>query len=127
MTDGDAEPVRWVVLCSGKIAWELAAETERDDVRIVRLEQLYPFPAAQLERVLAAHPTAEVVWCQEEPRNMGAWSFVERHLEAVLSAVGSTRAGPRYVGRPDNPSPSMGTTTEHEAEQRRIVRSALAP
>jgi len=91
-TDSIAAPeqVRRVVLCTGKVFYDLLAarrEMGIDDVALVRVEQLYPFPAITLSRVLSPYANAEVVWCQEEPENMGAWSFADRRIERVLSGI----------------------------------------
>ena len=92
------DKVRRVVICSGKVYYDLLAERrahEETDVAIIRLEQLYPFPENTLGRVLAPYHNADVVWCQEEPENMGAWSFVDRRIEKVLGRLDSK------VTRPD--------------------------
>ena len=86
------EQVRRVVICSGKVYYDLLTERrahEETDVAIMRLEQLYPFPENTLGRVLAPYRNADVVWCQEEPENMGAWNFVDRRLEKVLGRLDS--------------------------------------
>ncbi len=122
-----AGSVRRVVLCSGKVYYDLLAERREKGVRdmaIVRLEQLYPFPNRSLGPVLAVYPNAEVVWCQEEPENMGAWSFVDRKIEAVMHAIG--HAGrPSYVGRDAAASPATGLAKVHAAQQAALVASAL--
>jgi 2-oxoglutarate dehydrogenase E1 component len=112
-----ANRVRRVVLCSGHIWAEVAADTRRaesEDVAVVRLEQLYPFPAESVADVLDRYNQArEVIWLQEEPQNMGAWTFVERQMRAVREL--------RYVGRPERASPAEGWAEAHAAEQRRII------
>ena len=123
----DTRAVRRAVLCSGKIHYELAEAREAggiDDVALVRVEQLAPFPSRSVAAELAKYPDAEVVWCQEEPRNMGAWSFVDPHLEALLEDRGGGRA--RYVGRPASASTAAGTPAAHRREQADVVRRALA-
>ena len=125
---GPAEKVRRVVMCSGKVYYDLLAERREqriDDIAIVRLEQIYPFPNRTLPGILGRYPEAEVVWCQEEPANMGAWSFVDRRIEALLCDLGWTRR-PRYVGRNDAASPATGSAAVHAAEQARLVRLALS-
>jgi 2-oxoglutarate dehydrogenase E1 component len=112
------------VLCSGKLYYELAAGAEGAPVRpaLVRQELLYPFPADEVRAVLARYPALrEVVWAQEEPRNMGAWSFVQERLRALLPA-GVTL---RYAGRPERASPAEGYPGAHAAEQARIVGEAV--
>jgi 2-oxoglutarate dehydrogenase E1 component len=128
--DDGAEParVRRVVLTSGKLYYDLikAREERRaDHVAIVRLEQLYPFPAAELARVLARYPaTAELRWAQEEPRNMGAWRFVrERFLDGDLRDV--AKRVPGYIGRDESASPAAGSHKVHVQEQETLVRQAL--
>jgi len=119
--------VKRVVLCTGKVYYDLlAARRERkiDNVAIVRVEQLYPFPVMSLPKVLAEYPKAEVVWCQEEPENMGAWSFVDRKIEDVLTGMGRTQR-PRYVGRIAAASPATGLAKVHAAEQAALVNEAL--
>jgi 2-oxoglutarate dehydrogenase E1 component len=104
--------IRRIVLCSGHIWAELKGEAE--DVAIVRLEQLYPFPRHALAELLEKYQRVEeTVWLQEEPQNMGAWSFVERQLRGTREL--------RYVGRPPSASPAEGWTEAHGAEQRRIL------
>ncbi len=121
--------VKRLVLCSGKVAYDLiearnAAELE--DVSIVRLEQLYPFPgdplALRLERMTALE---EVVWCQEEPRNNGGWSFVEPFIEETLKAAGCKVERPRYAGRQASASPATGLAKRHASEQGALVADAL--
>ena len=127
--DAEVEPaaVRRVLLCSGKIYYELVAARQargRDDVAIVRIEQLFPFPADELRAALSRYAGArEVLWVQEEPRNMGAWSFVRPRLEAVL---GGSVAGPRFVGRPASASPATGSSESHKFEQDQIMQEAFA-
>jgi 2-oxoglutarate dehydrogenase E1 component len=127
--DGAADPkrVRRVVVCSGKVYFDLLKAREdakRDDVALVRVERLYPFPAAELQAALARYsPKAEVVWCQEEPRNMGAWRFVrERFLDGDVEAAGRAL---RYAGRPASAAPAPGSLKVHLAEQEALVREAL--
>ncbi len=121
--------VRRVVLCSGKVFYDLLAErTARgiDDVALVRLEQLYPFPAISLGAELARYVNAEVVWCQEEPRNMGAWTFVDRRLEELLGRLDMTAERPRYAGRDEAAAPATGSHAKHVAEQKKLIDQALS-
>ena len=121
--------IRRVVLCSGKVYYDL--EEERDkrglkDVYLMRVEQLYPFPFTALSKEMARFPNAEVVWCQEEPENAGAWYFIERRIERVLREMGhkpGTR--PRYMGRPASASPATGSAKRHAMEQAKLVNEAL--
>ena len=112
------------MLCSGKLYYELRTAADASTVRpaIVRQELLAPFPAEELRAVLARYPAArEVVWAQEEPRNMGAWGYVQERLRAVLPANVSLR----YAGRPERASPAEGYPAVHAAEQARIVGEAV--
>jgi 2-oxoglutarate dehydrogenase E1 component len=115
-----------VLVCSGKVYYDLLAarcEQTRDGVAIVRVEQLYPFPAHELRDVLDAYPNAEDVWwVQEEPQNMGAWDFVYRRLREILPAGHA----PRYVGREDAASPATGSYKIHQSEQVELVTRALS-
>jgi 2-oxoglutarate dehydrogenase E1 component len=120
--------VRRVVLASGKLYYDLLKAREPSsagDVALVRMELLYPFPAEALGRILGGYPaTADLVWAQEEPRNMGAWRFVrERFLDGDVP--GPAGRIPRYVGRPPSASPAAGSHKVHVNEQEAIVREAL--
>jgi 2-oxoglutarate dehydrogenase E1 component len=121
--------VRRVVLCSGKVYYDLL-ETKRergaDKVELIRVEQLYPFPANALKEVLGGHSQAEVIWCQEEPQNMGAWTYMSPRLERVLEELGAKYRRPRYVGRPESASPATGLLHRHNEEQAKLVDEALS-
>ncbi len=116
-----------VVLCSGKIFYDLLASVEetRAPVALIRLEQLYPFPRNNVMQALARFPSAQVVWCQEEPKNMGAWNHLDRQIEAVLHTLGNRCVWPNLVSRPENASTAIGTTAEHDADQAALVREAI--
>jgi 2-oxoglutarate dehydrogenase E1 component len=124
------EQIRRVVLCAGKVYYDLLAE-RRDrgitDVAIVRLEQFYPFPKKALKSAIEAYTGAEIVWCQEEPENMGAWHFLDRRIEQVLDCMGGSMAAKRpvYVGRKSAASPATGLARTHAAEQAALVKQAL--
>ncbi|WP_270937117.1 2-oxoglutarate dehydrogenase E1 component [Falsiroseomonas oryzae] len=122
------EQVKRVVLCTGKVYYDLLQE-RRDkgvkDVAIVRLEQLYPFPQQSLGKALAPYRNADVVWCQEEPENMGAWTFVDRRIERVLEGLDIKAKRPRYVGRIEAASPATGLAKIHQQQQEALVREAL--
>ena len=122
------EAVKRVVISTGKVYYDLLQE-RRDkgvaDVALVRLEQIYPFPAKTLGAALAPYTNAEVVWCQEEPMNNGAWSFVDRLIESVLGCVGGRATRPIYVGRESAASPATGLAKVHAAQQARLVQQAL--
>ncbi|MGE0155003.1 MAG: 2-oxoglutarate dehydrogenase E1 component [Reyranellaceae bacterium] len=120
--------VRRVVLCSGKVYYDLLAERRKrqvDDVAVIRVEQLYPFPMVTAGKELARYPNAEIVWCQEEPANMGAWHFVDRRIEHVLENIGHKAKRPLYVGRPEAASPATGLLRRHVKEQMELVDRAL--
>ncbi|HEY0077353.1 MAG TPA: multifunctional oxoglutarate decarboxylase/oxoglutarate dehydrogenase thiamine pyrophosphate-binding subunit/dihydrolipoyllysine-residue succinyltransferase subunit [Pyrinomonadaceae bacterium] len=119
------EAVRRLVLCSGKVFYDLAAARKKsgdERVAILRLEQFYPFPEKRLREIFAQYPNAaQLVWAQEEPKNMGGWTFVEPRLMNMLK--GCER--PFYVGRVASASPATGSYTIHEMEQRQLVDNAL--
>jgi len=121
--------IRRVVLCSGKVYYDLyearAAQTIRD-VALVRVEQFYPFPHNSLKTALSRYPNADVIWCQEEPENMGAWTFLDRRLEGVLTEIKHKTKRPRYVGRPAAASPAVGTVAQHNQQQQALVAEALS-
>jgi len=122
------DAVRRVVLCSGKVYYDLLAERREkaiSDVAILRLEQLYPMPEKTLARELGAYRNAELVWCQEEPENMGAWNYVDRRLEKVLAELDGAAKRPRYVGRAAAASPATGSARAHAAQQAALVADAL--
>ncbi len=125
----DGARIRRVVLCTGKVYFDLAkarAQNRDDTIALVRVEQLYPFPFNTLGRVLGRYPNAEIVWCQEEPQNMGAWGFVDRRIEQVLAGLGSGVGRPRFAGRAEAASPATGLYKRHVAEQSQLVADALA-
>jgi 2-oxoglutarate dehydrogenase E1 component len=124
-----ADKVRRVVICSGKVYYDLLEEREArkiNDVAIVRLEQYYPFPAKDLSDAIGSYKNAEVVWCQEEPKNMGAWHFVDRRIEdEVLSGLSIKANRPRYIGRPEAASPAAGYAKIHNRELRAFLDEAF--
>ncbi|MBV9654843.1 MAG: 2-oxoglutarate dehydrogenase E1 component [Acetobacteraceae bacterium] len=125
----EPERVKRVVLCSGKVYYDLlATRRERgiDNVAILRIEQLYPFPERTLGKLLSPYANADVVWCQEEPENMGAWSFVDRRIEHVLRSLEGPCRRPRYVGREAAASPATGLAKVHAVQQARLVDEALS-
>jgi len=124
----DAE-IRRVVLCSGKVYFDLFEERQKrgvDDVYLMRVEQLYPFPAKALINELGRFRQAEVVWCQEEPKNMGAWTFVEPYLEWVLDGIGSKSRRPRYVGRTAAAATATGLMAKHQAQLQAFLDEAFS-
>ncbi|HXV73346.1 MAG TPA: 2-oxoglutarate dehydrogenase E1 component, partial [Sphingomonadales bacterium] len=96
------------------------------DAYLFRLEQLYPFPLPQLVKKLSRFPSLEtVVWCQEEPKNMGAWFFAEGRIERALTEAGFKGMRPVYAGRSAAAAPATGLASRHEKEQSQLVRVAL--
>ena len=126
----DDQKVERVVLCSGKVFYDLQdlrAERGLDErIALVRLEQLAPFPSEVLaEELLRYRNSVSLVWCQEEPRNMGAWSFVAPRLEAVFNELGFDQARPVFAGRKSAPSVATGSYEQHTREQKKLVDEAL--
>ncbi len=125
---GDPKDAKQLVLCSGKVYYDLLEERERrgiTDIHFLRLEQLYPFPADALAAELEAYRHCDLVWCQEEPRNMGAWSFANVFIEEVAEEVGCKNPRPRYAGRASAASPATGSNQRHRAEQAELIDDAL--
>jgi 2-oxoglutarate dehydrogenase complex dehydrogenase (E1) component-like enzyme len=124
----DPANVTRVVFCSGKVYYDLLAareERKAEHVALVRVEQLYPFVAAQASDILARYaPSAEAVWAQEEPRNMGPWRFIREQIQPLLDP---TSRELRYVGRAESASPATGSGKRHQQEQAEIVNDALTP
>jgi 2-oxoglutarate dehydrogenase E1 component len=124
----DDDNIRRVVLCSGKVYYDLYEEREKrniDDVYLLRVEQLYPVPLKALVQVLGSFKNAEVVWCQEEPRNMGAWHFIEPYLEWILNQIGAPNKRPRYAGRAASAATATGLMSKHLAQLKAFLEEAL--
>ena len=122
------DKIRRVVLCSGKVYYDLYEEREKrdiDDIYIMRVEQLYPVPLKALVHELARFKNAEVVWCQEEPRNMGAWHFIEPYLEWVLNQIHAPNRRPRYAGRAASAATATGLMSKHQAQLKAMLDEAL--
>ncbi|MDI3336667.1 2-oxoglutarate dehydrogenase E1 component [Defluviimonas aestuarii] len=122
------DKIKRVVMCSGKVYYDLLAERDArglDDVYLLRLEQFYPFPAQSVVKELGRFKNADVVWCQEEPKNQGAWTFVEPNIEWVLTRIGAKVSRPRYAGRAATASPATGLASRHKIEQEALVNDAL--
>jgi 2-oxoglutarate dehydrogenase E1 component len=122
------DKIRRVVMCSGKVYYDLYEAREAagiDDIYLLRVEQFYPFPARALMHELARFPQAEMVWAQEEPKNMGAWSFIEPNLEWVLEQVKAAHPRPRYAGRPASAATATGLAKKHAEEQKAVMDQAL--
>jgi 2-oxoglutarate dehydrogenase E1 component len=122
------DKIRRVVLCSGKVYYDLYEEREKraiNDIYFVRIEQLYPWPHKALINILQRFRQAEFVWCQEEPYNMGAWSFAQPNIERVLDFIGATKTRPRYAGRPPSASTATGLMSRHVKELKAFLEEAL--
>ena len=120
--------IRRVVLCTGKVYYDLYEEREKrgiNDVYLLRVEQLYPFPAKALINELSRFKNAEMVWCQEEPKNMGAWSFIDPYLEWVLAHIDAKHQRVRYTGRPASASTATGLMSKHMAQLNAFLEDAL--
>ncbi|CUH43533.1 2-oxoglutarate dehydrogenase E1 component [Ruegeria atlantica] len=123
------DKVKRVVMCSGKVYYDLLEERDErgiDDVYLMRIEQFYPFPAHSLINELERFKGAEMIWCQEEPKNQGAWTFIEPNIEWVLTRIGAKHTRPRYVGRSTSASPATGLASQHKAQQEALVDEALS-
>src|ERR1700758_4006112 len=122
------EKNRRVVICSGKVYYDLYEEREKrgvNDIYLLRIEQLYPFPTKALMLELSRFKEAEIVWCQEEPRNMGGWVFVDIFLEWVLNQIGAKHRRARYTGRPASASTAVGQMSLHQAQLKQFLEDAL--
>ena len=115
--------VRRLVFCTGKIYYDLSmAQNRNPNVALVRVEELYPWPHEEILRIMDLYPAIEqVVWAQEEPKNQGAWTYVQPRLRAATGAT----VGVRYVGRPERASPAEGYADAHQKEQARIVSTVM--
>ncbi|QFT84518.1 2-oxoglutarate dehydrogenase E1 component [Halomonas sp. THAF12] len=126
----DAEKVERIILCAGKVYYDLAnwrEENARDDVAILRLEQLYPFPEAELFEAIKAYTNAsEMVWCQEEPLNQGAWYPSQHHMRSVAEQLKTGLGGKlKFAGRPASAAPAAGYMSVHTEQQRKLVEDAF--
>ncbi|MEP4036838.1 2-oxoglutarate dehydrogenase E1 component [Pseudophaeobacter sp.] len=122
------DKIKRVVMCSGKVYYDLLEERDArgiDDVYLMRIEQFYPFPAISLVKELERFKGAEMVWCQEEPKNQGAWTFIEPNIEWVLSRIKAKHTRPVYIGRATSASPATGLASQHKAQQAALVNDAL--
>ena len=120
--------IRRVVMCTGKVYFDLYEDREKrgiDDIYLLRIEQLFPFPTKALVAELSRFKQAEMVWCQEEPRNMGAWFFVDVFLQWVLNQIGAKHKQMRYAGRPASASTAVGQMSKHLAQLKQFLDEAL--
>ncbi len=121
--------IKRVVMCSGKVYFDLLEEAEKrkaNDVYLLRVEQLYPFPEQAITQELKRFPNADVVWCQEEPRNMGAWTFLIEPLSALIDNLGHKSTRLKYAGRPEAAAPATGLMSKHLAQQAQLIDEALS-
>jgi 2-oxoglutarate dehydrogenase E1 component len=122
------DKIRRVVMCTGKVYYDLYEEREKrgvNDIYLLRIEQLFPFPSKALCAELSRFKQAEMVWCQEEPRNMGAWFFVDVFLNWVLNQIGAKFKTSRYAGRPASASTAVGQMSKHLAQLKQFLDEAL--
>ncbi len=122
------DKIKRVVLCSGKVYYDLYEEREKrgvNDIYLLRVEQLYPFPTKALIIELSRFKQAEIVWCQEEPRNMGSWFFVDTFIRWVLEQIGAKYKQPRYAGRPAAAATATGLMSKHLAQLKQMLDEAL--
>jgi 2-oxoglutarate dehydrogenase E1 component len=122
------DKIRRVIMCTGKVYYDLYDEREKrgiNDIYLLRIEQLYPFPSKALVAELSRFKQAEMVWCQEEPRNMGAWFFVDVFLQWVVNQIGAKHRTMRYAGRPASASTAVGQMSKHLAQLKQFLDEAL--
>lgn len=122
------DKIKRVVMCSGKVYYDLFAEREklgRNDIYLLRVEQLFPYPKGAMAEELKRFKNAEMVWCQEEPKNMGAWSFINPFIEDSLIELGMKNTRPVFAGRRASASTATGIASKHKAEQQAILDAAL--
>ncbi|AFK54844.1 MAG: 2-oxoglutarate dehydrogenase subunit E1 [Tistrella sp.] len=124
-----ADKIRRVLLCTGKVYYDLLEERRArgiEDVAIIRVEQLAPFPATSIAEELRRYPNAEVLWVQEEPKNQGYWFFMSPRLDDLIDSMGASGKRVRYAGRPEAAAPATGSHHKHVAEQKALIDDALA-
>jgi 2-oxoglutarate dehydrogenase E1 component len=122
------DKIRRVILCTGKVYYDLYEEREKrgiDDIYILRIEQLYPFPTKALVAELVRFKDAEIVWCQEEHRNMGAWFFVDPFIDWVLTTIKAKQQRARYAGRAAAAATATGLMSRHLAQLKQLLDEAL--
>ena len=122
------DKIKRVVMCSGKVYYDLLEERDArgiDDIYLLRFEQFYPFPAQSAVKELERFKNADMVWCQEEPKNQGAWSFIEPNIEWVLTRINAKQSRPTYAGRAAAASPATGLASMHKSQQAALIDEAL--
>ena len=120
--------IKRIIACSGKVYYDLLQERDAHnltDTYLLRVEQLYPVPALALTKELGRFENADLIWCQEEPKNQGAWSFIEPNLEQILSRLKIKAKRANFVGRPPSASPATGLASQHKEQQEKLVFEAL--
>ncbi len=122
------ENIKKIILCSGKVYFDILQERDArkiNDIYIMRVEQFYPFPTKSLTKELSRFKNASVCWCQEEPKNQGAWSFMEPNVERILSKIEIQASRASYAGRSASASPATGLATQHKSQQEKLIFEAL--
>ncbi len=122
------EKVKRVILCSGKLYYDLNSyrkENKITNIHILRIEQLYPFPFNSLAKELQHYKNAHFIWCQEEPKNSGAWNYIDRIIEDCLTKAEVKNNRPVYVGRQASASPATGLLSKHQIEQQKLIEEAF--
>ena len=120
--------IRRVVMCSGKVYYDLYEAREEkgaDDIYLLRIEQFYPVPRKSLMQELKRFKQAEMIWCQEEPRNMGGWTFMRDEIEWACNQVGCEQPRPKYAGRPPSAATATGLLAQHNKEKDALIAAAL--
>ena len=123
-----ASKIRKVILCTGKIYYDLFERREKlgiNDIAIIRVEQLYPFPLSELENELKQYPNAQIAWCQEEHENMGYFYFVDPRIEKVLKNIKQKKQRAVYIGRDRSASPAVGYKKLHDKETEQLLNDAF--
>ena len=123
------DKIKKVIICSGKVYYDLSAErdsSKKFDIYIIRLEQLYPFPAKALTPIISRFKNADFIWCQEEPKNMGPWNTMERYIDWCLKKAGCQKTKVKYVGRSPAASTATGLMSKHQKQQKMLIDSALS-
>ena len=121
--------IKRVIICTGKVYYDLFEAREelgRNDIYLLRVEQLYPYPDDGVQEELTRFKNAEMVWCQEEPKNMGAWMYINPRLEESLIAIKAKQTRARYVGRPAAASTATGIAAKHKKEMQALIDAAFA-
>ena len=122
------DKIKKVIICSGKVYYDLSAErnsSKKSDIYIIRLEQLYPFPAKALNPIISRFKNADFIWCQEEPKNMGAWNTVNHYINRTLEIINFSNKNVEYIGRRPSATTATGNLNKHLAQQKEILEKVL--